>query len=76
MNGKWVKAQLFDEVIHVKGQPDEHLQLVVTRHGPIVRREAGKVLRAALDRHRTRRPLQRLTTGWAKRKTGKSFAAS
>jgi penicillin G amidase len=41
-NGKWVKAQLFDEVIHVKGQPDEHLQLVVTRHGPIVRREAGK----------------------------------
>jgi penicillin G amidase len=42
VNGKWVKAQLFDEVIHVKGQRDEHLQLVVTRHGPIVRREAGK----------------------------------
>jgi penicillin G amidase len=42
VNGKWVKAQLFDEVIHVKGQPDEHLPLVVTRHGPIVRREAGK----------------------------------
>jgi penicillin amidase len=42
VNGKWVKAQLFDEIIHVKGQPDEHLPLVVTRHGPIVRREAGK----------------------------------
>jgi penicillin amidase len=42
VNGKWVKAQFFDEVIRVKGQPDEHLQLVVTRHGPIVRREAGK----------------------------------
>jgi penicillin amidase len=42
VNGKWVKAQLFDEAIHVKGRPDEHLQLVVTRHGPIVRREAGK----------------------------------
>jgi penicillin G amidase len=42
VNGKWVKAQLLDEVIRVKGQPDEHLQLVVTRHGPIVRRENGK----------------------------------
>ncbi len=41
VNGKWVKAQLFDELIQVKGQPDEHLKLVVTRHGPIVRREAG-----------------------------------
>jgi penicillin G amidase len=41
VNGKWVKAQLFDEVIHVKGQPDEHLPIVATRHGPIVRRENG-----------------------------------
>jgi penicillin amidase len=42
VNGKWVKAQLFDEVIHIKGQPDEHLPIVITRHGPIVRRENGK----------------------------------
>lgn len=42
VDGKWVKAQVFDEVIHVKGQTDEHLQLVVTRHGPVVRREGGK----------------------------------
>jgi penicillin amidase len=42
VNGKWVKAQSFDEVIHVKGQPDEHLPITVTRHGPIVRRESGK----------------------------------
>jgi penicillin amidase len=42
VNGKWVKAQLFDEVIHVKGQPDQHLPIVLTRHGPIVRRENGK----------------------------------
>jgi penicillin amidase len=42
VNGKWVKANLFDEVIHVKGQPDEHLPIVATRHGPIVRRENGK----------------------------------
>jgi penicillin G amidase len=42
VNGKWVKAQLFDEIIGVKDQPDEHLHVIVTRHGPIVRRESGK----------------------------------
>jgi penicillin amidase len=42
VNGKWIKAQTFDEIIHVKGQPDEHLPVVVTRHGPVVRREGGK----------------------------------
>ena len=39
VNGKWLKAQTLEEVIRVKGQPDEHLQITVTRHGPIVRRE-------------------------------------
>jgi penicillin amidase len=38
----WAKAQLIDETIHVKGQPDEHLQITITRHGPIVHREGGK----------------------------------
>ena len=38
----WIKAQVFEEVIHVKGQADEHLHLVVTRHGPVVRREGDK----------------------------------
>ncbi len=38
----WVKAQVFDEMIHVKGQRDEHLNVVVTRHGPVVRREGDK----------------------------------
>jgi penicillin G amidase len=42
VNKKWQKAKIFDEVIHVKGQPDEHLQIVTTRHGPIVHREDGK----------------------------------
>jgi penicillin amidase len=42
VNKKWQKAQIFDEVIRVKNQPDEHLRIVVTRHGPIVRREADK----------------------------------
>ena len=39
VNGAWVKAQVFDEVIHVKGQADEHLKVVATRHGPVVRRD-------------------------------------
>jgi penicillin amidase len=43
VKGSWVKAQVFDEVIHVKQQPDEHLKVVVTRHGPVVHREGDKV---------------------------------
>jgi penicillin amidase len=42
VNGAWIKAQVFDEVIHVKGQADEHLELVVTRHGSVVRRDGNK----------------------------------
>lgn len=38
----WVKAQIIDETIRVKGRPDEHLQVVVTRHGPVVHREGDK----------------------------------
>jgi penicillin amidase len=41
VNGKWARAQVLDEVIRVKGQPDEHLQITVTRHGPIVHREGA-----------------------------------
>jgi len=36
------KAEVFDEIIHVKGQSDEHLKVVVTRHGPIVHTEGDK----------------------------------
>jgi penicillin amidase len=42
VHGVWSKAQVFDEVFHVKGQPDEHMKLTVTRHGPIVHREGDK----------------------------------
>lgn len=42
VRGAWVKAQVIDEIIHIKGRPDEHLPLTVTRHGPIVHREGGK----------------------------------
>ncbi|MGH9743101.1 MAG: penicillin acylase family protein [Candidatus Acidiferrum sp.] len=42
VNGKWAKAQIFDELIHIKNHPDEHFKVAVTRHGPIVDTEAGK----------------------------------
>jgi penicillin amidase len=42
VNNAWVKAQILDETIRVKGQPDEHLQITVTRHGPVVEREGDK----------------------------------
>ncbi|HEX8878972.1 MAG TPA: penicillin acylase family protein [Candidatus Acidoferrum sp.] len=42
VKGSWVKAQTIDETIRVKGQPEEHLAVTITRHGPIVRREGDK----------------------------------
>ncbi len=43
VNGQWRKAEVFDDVIHVKGAPDETYRVVVTRHGPVVHRENDKV---------------------------------
>jgi penicillin amidase len=42
VGGAWSKAQVYDEIIHVKGAPDEHLKVIVTRHGPVVHREGEK----------------------------------
>ena len=42
VHGAWTKAQVSDETIHVKGAADEHLQVIVTRHGPIVHRDGDK----------------------------------
>ena len=42
VNGEWKKAEVYDEVIKVKGAPDEHLKLLVTRHGPVVAHEGDK----------------------------------
>ena len=42
VRGAWVNAQVRDEVILVKGQPEEHLKVVITRHGPIVHQEGNK----------------------------------
>jgi len=42
VKGSWTKAQIIYETIHIKGAPDEHLQVVVTRHGPVVARDGDK----------------------------------
>jgi penicillin amidase len=42
VKGSWTKAQIVDETIRVKGAPDEHLKVVVTRHGPVVARDGDK----------------------------------
>jgi len=39
-NGNWVDAQVRKETIKVKGAADQKLDVVVTRHGPIVHRDA------------------------------------
>jgi penicillin amidase len=42
VHGTWSKAQIINETIRVKGRADEHPQIVVTRHGPVVHREGDK----------------------------------
>jgi penicillin amidase len=42
VNGEWKKADVYDEVIKVKGAPDEHLKILVTRHGPVVHQDGDK----------------------------------
>jgi penicillin G amidase len=41
VKGQWAKAQVIDEAIRVKGRPDEHLRVIITRHGPVVHREGN-----------------------------------
>lgn len=42
VSNTWMKAQVIDETIRVRGQADEHLQITATRHGPVVYREGDK----------------------------------
>ena len=42
VKGTWLKATIIDDTIAVKGQADEHLKVMVTRHGPVVHREGNK----------------------------------
>ncbi len=41
VNGQWVDATVRTEVIKVNGAPDERLEVTVTRHGPVVHRDAS-----------------------------------
>ena len=38
-NGKWVDAETREETIHVRGKADVNLEVTVTRHGPVVKRD-------------------------------------
>jgi penicillin amidase len=40
-NGAWASATVRHEIIHVKRQADDALDVVVTRHGAVVHREGG-----------------------------------
>jgi penicillin G amidase len=42
VKGVWTKAEVIKETILIKGQADEPLDIVVTRHGPVVHRESNK----------------------------------
>ena len=46
-NGQWVAAQTRREIINIKGKPSETLDVIVTRHGPVMvqRGETGYALR-------------------------------
>ena len=41
-NGSWIPAQVRKETIHVRGKPDVELDVQVTRHGPVIRRDSQK----------------------------------
>jgi penicillin amidase len=45
-NGKWVDAQARNEVIRVRGKEDVNLQVITTRHGPLVKRDPQDANRA------------------------------
>ena len=40
-NGAWVESEVRKETIKIKGRPDKILSVLVTRHGPVIRR-AGR----------------------------------
>ncbi|HEX8872916.1 MAG TPA: penicillin acylase family protein [Candidatus Acidoferrum sp.] len=42
VDGQWRKAEVRDEVLKVMGKPDEHMSEVITRHGPVIKREGEK----------------------------------
>ena len=43
VNGKFVNGNVTNEHIKIRGKPDVVIEVMTTRHGPIVRREAGRL---------------------------------
>jgi penicillin G amidase len=43
-NGRWENADVREEVIHVRGEPDFHLTVKTTRHGPIISSQGNREL--------------------------------
>jgi len=41
VNGQWQKATVRREVIRVRGEADRNLDVIVTRHGPVIRRDGN-----------------------------------
>ena len=41
VNGQWVQANIREETIRIKGRPDRVLAVLVTRHGPVMRRNGN-----------------------------------
>ncbi|MBZ5534334.1 MAG: penicillin acylase family protein [Acidobacteriia bacterium] len=69
-NGVWVEAEIRNETIKIKGRPDKTLPVLVTRHGPVVRRmgQTGFALRwTAIEPHGIGFPFLRLNSAanWA-----------
>jgi penicillin amidase len=50
VNGEWRSADVRRETIHVRGKPDVVLDVVVTRHGPIVDRDPPNELHNGVNR--------------------------
>lgn len=40
-NGKWLKAQTADEIIQVRNEPARHFPVIITRHGPVVKKDSN-----------------------------------
>ena len=40
-NGQWLRATTRREVIHVRGAPDRTVDVVLTRHGPVIERDGS-----------------------------------
>ena len=41
VNSQWVAAQIRQEIINVKGRPSETLNVIVTRHGPVMSQQGN-----------------------------------